>query len=85
MNRLTLYSRKLLMSTRPFCAWTGEIFVEDILQEEKTHMVESEIRLLGGETCLSKIIIGQFAGVKLILSCFSQRLLCSWVAFPIGH
>ena len=26
-----------------------------------------------------------FAGVKLILSCFSQRLLCSWVVSPIGH
>ena len=25
------------------------------------------------------------AGLKLILSHFSQRLLCSWVVFPIGH
>ena len=26
-----------------------------------------------------------FCGLKLILSCFSQRLLCSGVDFPIAH
>ena len=33
--------------------------------------------------CPTSIVM--FAAVKLILSCFSQRLLCSWGFFSIGR
>ena len=45
-------------------------------------MVDSKIRLIDKETCFSCLL---FAEVKLILICFFQRILCSWVVFPIGH
>ena len=54
----------------------------DILQEENIHMAETEIRLLDGDTCLSKIIICHvcwseinsklfFPKAFVLLGCFS--------------
>ena len=62
------------------------LFVMDILQEQK-YMYGRE----WNKTPWWRNLIFQnnnlscVAEVKLISSCFPQRLLCSWGFFPIGH
>ena len=53
--------------------------------KKNTYVVESEIKLLDGETCLSKIIICHVCWSETNSKLFSQGPLCSWVVFSIGH